>query len=320
MTLEEKTAAALRVARMYYYQDLTTETISHELQVSRSKVSRLLRFAKEQGLVEIRVRDPQQYASVLETEIKQLFNIKKVMVVSVPETTHEREWLDRVALFTANYLDSILHSNMILALAWGTTISAVSQHLKPKSLVNVDIVQLNGSGNTRNINNTYASEIIMKFANNYGARAHLFPVPTFFDYPETKQALWRERSVQRVLQLQQQADIMLYSIGSANSSVPSHVYAAGYLEEKDMWELEQEDVVGDIATVMFRKDGTYADIPLNARASGPFLKLFRESQCALCVVSGLSKADGLCAALKGNFLNELIVDEPTARALLELAH
>ncbi len=314
---DEKIMSALQVARMYYYQDLNTEEIATELDISRSKVSRLLSYAKEQGLIQIHVRDPEQYATSLEAQIQRRYDVK-AMVINVSENADEREWLERVAKYAANYLDEIMESEMVLALAWGTTVSTVVKHLVPKPLFDVDVVQLNGSVNTHNINNTYASEIITQVASNYSARTHLFPVPTFFDYADTKRALWRERSVRRVLELQQQADVLLYSIGAVDSGVPSHVYRGGYLEEADLEELDAQNVVGDIATVFFRADGSYEDIPLNKRASGPKLDLFREAQHAVCVVSGRKKVHGLRAALRGGYLKELIVDEPTARLLLEL--
>jgi DNA-binding transcriptional regulator LsrR (DeoR family) len=94
------------------------------------------------------------------------------------------------------------------------------------------------------------------------------------------------------------------------------VYAGGFLEASDLEELNRTGVVGDIATVFYRFDGTYDQIPLNARASGPDLSLFKRAKHALCVVSGLGKAVGLRAALRGGLMSELIVDEPTARALL----
>ncbi|WP_347277468.1 sugar-binding domain-containing protein [Pseudanabaena sp. FACHB-2040] len=77
-------------------------------------------------------------------------------------------------------------------------------------------------------------------------------------------------------------------------------------------------MVGDIATVFFRKNGSYQDIPLNTRATGPDLSLFQNSRHALCVVSGLGKVNGLRSALIGGLMNELILDEPTARALLDV--
>ncbi len=315
-TEKEKLEAAIHVARMYYYQEMTTEAIARELQVSRSTVSRLLSFAKREGLVDIRISDPFEHPRRLEKAIVERFKIQRVHVVPVPEIVGEAEWLERVAQYAAKTLNSVFDSGMILGIAWGTTTSTISKYLQPKPTYNSQIVQLNGAGNTQTTGIDYASEIMMRFSQNFGAPAHLFPVPTFFDYAETKNALWKEGSIRRLLGLQQKADLLLYSIGAVNAGVPSHVYSGGYLEAKDYLELERQHIAGDIATVFFREDGSFDRIPLNARSSGLGLELFQQKN-GICVVSGLSKVRGLHAALKGRLMRELILDEPTARRLVE---
>lgn len=315
-TEKDKLEAAIHVARMYYYQEMTSEAIAREMQVSRSTVSRLLSFAKQEGLVEIRITDPFEHPRQLEKAIVERFGIRRAHVVPVPEIVGEAEWLERVARYAANYLNTTFDSNMILGIAWGTTTSVISRYLQPKPTYNSQIVQLNGAGNTQTTGIDYASEILMRFSQNYGAPAHLFPVPTFFDYAETKNALWKEGSIRRLLDLQQKADLLLYSIGAVNAGVPSHVYSGGYLEEHDYLELERQNIVGDIATVFFRQDGSFDRIPLNERSSGPGLELFQQKN-GICAVSGLSKVRGLHAALKGGLMRELILDEPTARKLVE---
>lgn len=316
MPNNQKLADAIKAARMYYYQDLTTDAIAHELNVSRSTVSRLLSFAKQNGLIDIQVVDPTEEPNRLANLILGKFKIKNVHVVSVSEVAGEAEWLQRVANYTASYLNTLFNSNMILGIAWGTTMTAVSNHLLRKTTHNAQIVQLNGAGNTQSMGIEYASQIIMRFSENFQARAHLFPVPTFFDYPETKKTLWREGSIKRILDLHAQADLLLYSIGAVNAGIPSHVYSGGYLSPQDYKELGKYDIAGDIATVFFKKDGSFDNIPLNSRASGPNLKIFQQSY-GICVVSGLAKVGGLHAALRGKLMSELIVDEPTARALVE---
>jgi DNA-binding transcriptional regulator LsrR (DeoR family) len=316
MIYTEKIRAAICAAHMYYYQDMTTDAIALEMKMSRSKVSRLLSFAKHEGFVNIRIINPEEHPQQLEKKIIDEFKIKKVHVVPVPEIVGEEEWLNRVAQHSAYYLNSIFDSNMILGIAWGTTLSAVSRHLLPKTTHDAQIIQLNGAGNTQTMGIEYASEIIMRFAQNYQASAHLFPVPTFFDYAETKKALWEERSIKRILNLQQLADLLLYSIGAVNAGIPSHVYSGGYLEKKDYLELLNEHIAGDIATVFFRENGSFAGIPINHRASGPNLELFQKKY-GICVVSGLAKVKGLYSALKGGLMKELIVDEPTARRLVD---
>ncbi len=316
MDKNEKINEAIRAARLYYHQGLTCDAISREMNLSRSSISRLITFARENGYVDIRIVDPFEQSFQLEREISRKYALHAVHVIPVSEITGEAEWLERVAQFTAKHLNTLFDSDMILGIAWGTTLSAVSRHLLPKTTHACQIVQLNGAGNTQTTGIEYASEIIMRFANNYQARAQLFPVPTFFDYADTKSAMWKERSIRRILELQSKADLLLYSIGAVNAGVPSHVYADGYLENSDLQQLGKYQVAGDIATVFFREDGSFEDIPLNARASGPNLDLFRRKP-GLCVVSGLAKVRGLHSALLGNLIRELIVDEPTARSLME---
>lgn len=306
---------SIKVATMYYYQGLTTEVIAREMKFSRPKVSRLLNYARQNGLVEIRIVDVHQAVSPLARTIRDRFGLQEVHVVPVPELMGEHVWLERVGRFSANYINGILRDDQILAIAWGTTISEIAANLIPKRLADLKIVQLNGSGNTFNPDNRYAANILQHFAECYQASVMLFPVPTFFDYRETKDSMWRERSVRRIIALQEEADVYLYSIGAVDAGVPSHVYSQGYLEPQDLDELQREGVVGDLATVFFREDGTWEDIPLNHRASGPPLTIYREAKRAICVVSGRAKIPGLLAALQARYMTELIIDEPTAREM-----
>lgn len=316
MDSPEKIHNAIHAARMYYYQNKTTEAIAREMYISRSSVSRLIAFARDRGFVTIRIIDVDDQASELAKAIYAKYHqIKKIHIVPVSQMLGESEWLEAVAQYTANYLNTIFDSNMILGVAWGATINAISRFLTPKATHNSHIVQLNGAGNTRSMGIEYASEIIMRFGHAYQASVELFPVPTFFDYSSTKESLWKERSIKRILELQEASDLLLHSIGAVSSGVPSHVYSGGFLETKDYQELRRLNIAGDIATVFFRQDGSFDNIPLNLRASGPNLNLIKQKR-ALCVVSGLGKTAGLHAALLGGLIKELIVDEPTARMLV----
>lgn len=316
MELSEKAADALRVAKMYYYHNLTTENIALELRVSRSTVSRLLSYARRAGLVEIRIIEAQGHPQELESRIRDACKLQRVQVVPLAENVSEAERLARVAQYSANYLSSIFSSAMILGVAWGTTTSAISRHLVPKMTHNSQIVQLNGAGNTESMGIEYASEIMMRLAQNYHASYHLFPVPAFFDRAETKHALWAETSIRRILDLQEKADLYLFSIGAVNAGIPSHVYNDSYLSHSDYQDLRKSAIAGDIATVFFREDGSYNNILLNLRSSGPSLDILKTKR-SICVISGQAKLKGLQAAVRGRLLSELILDEPTARIFVE---
>lgn len=317
--VEKSLQDAAKIAKLYYYGDLTTQQIAKELKVSRPTVSRLLSLAKKRGLVQITVQDGQDQIAPMAELIKKKFGLDAVYIVSVPHVLDEVIWLERVAKYTANHLNTVIKPHDTVGIAWGTTMSAVSEHLLPVEAHDLSIVQLNGSGNTFIYDNSYASTILKVFADTYNARVYLLPVPTFFDHKETKEAMWREKSIRQIVQLQQKAEVLLFSIGAVSGGVPSHIHTGGYMERADEQSLKRDKVVGDIATVFFRADGSWEDIKINSRTSGPPLTLFAKARHGICVVSGLAKAPGLLAALRAGYMTELIVDEPTARRTLELA-
>ncbi|GAB3555211.1 sugar-binding domain-containing protein [Arthrobacter tumbae] len=306
---------ALRAAQMYYLQDLTMNAIARELRTSRSTVSRLLSMARDTGLVQIQINNPLDRAPALEREIRNRFDVE-AHVVPVTDLVSDSDVLDRVAIQAARTLGPLVDSNAIIGVAWGSTISAVSHHLKRKVTHDSTIVQLNGAGNTQTTGITYASEILRRFGAAYGARVEQFPVPAFFDHAETKTAMWAERSVRRILDLQERMTMAIFGVGSTGSGIPSHVYAGGYLDEEDLGILRRNRVVGDVATVFFRADGSHSDIVLNQRSTGPDLGMLGQVSRRICVVSGESKINGLRGALAAGLATDLILDERSARALV----
>lgn len=306
---------ALRAAQMYYLQDLTMNAIARELRTSRSTVSRLLSMARETGLVQIQVNNPSERAPALEQQIRRRFGVE-AHVVPVADSGNDSEVLDRVAIQAARTIGPLVDSNAIIGVAWGSTLSAVSHHLTRKQTHDSAIVQLNGAGNTQTTGITYASEILRRFGQAYGARVEQFPVPAFFDHAATKTAMWEERSVRRILDLQRRMTMAIFGVGSIGAGIPSHVYSGGYLDREDLETLETDRVVGDVATMFFRADGTHRDILLNTRSTGPNLDDLRAVQRRICVVSGESKIDGLRGALAAGLATDLILDEGCARRLV----
>ena len=154
-------------------------------------------------------------------------------------------------------------------------------------------MQVNGAANTRTTGIVYASEILRRFGEAYGALVQQFPVPAFFDDPATKEALFRERSIRRVLDLHERMDVVVFGVGAPQAPVPSHVYSGGYLDPADRDELTSAGVVGDVSTVFYRADGSWRDIGLNARAGGPDLDTIKRAPRRICVVAGRGKAASL---------------------------
>lgn len=307
---------ALTAAHLYYVQDRTMEAIAHELGTSRSTVSRLLTQARASGIVDIRIRSPFEAPRQLEELLATRYGVV-AHVVPVPDDAHEVERLERVAAAASHIVHDAMRADLTVGVAWGSTTAEMSRRLVPGAAHGTTFVQLNGSGNTKTTGLLYASEILSRFAAAYGGTAQQFPVPAFFDDPRTKQAMWRERSTRRILELQEAMDLVIFSTGSAGSRVPSHVYSGGYLEPEDLAALDAEGVVGDVATVFFRADGSTDRIALNERATGPHFDVLRGVPRRMCVVSGVSKLASLRGALAADLATDLIVDEATARALAD---
>jgi len=312
---DPKLARALTAAQLYYLQDLTMDAIARELRTSRSSVSRLLAHARDVGLVDIRIHSPLERGATLEEQIRRRFGVA-AHVVPVGSGVSEVDRLERVATTAARLIAQFVDSNSVIGLAWGSTIGAVSRHLPARDTHGTTVVQLNGAGNTLTSGVEYASEILVRFAHAFGADVEQFPVPAFFDDPATKQAMWRERSTRRVLAIQERADIAIFGLGSPFAEVPSRVYIGGYLDRDDYRSLREQDAVGDVATVFFRADGTWRDIALNARATGPGIDRLRRVPRRVCIVSGAPKLPSLRGALAARIPTDLVLDEELAALLV----
>lgn len=307
---------AVRAAQRYYLQDATMDSIAKELRVSRSTVSRLIAFARETGLVEIRVLPPTAQVSEVEAEFRDRYRIR-AHVVHVPEHATPVERHQRTASQATRVLNSIFTSDMILALAWGTMVREISEALTARTVTNCRVVLLNGIGNPRALGEHYSSAILTAFGAAYNAYIQRLPLPIFLDRAEIRDALFAERSVQAATAMQRDADVALFSLGHVENGVPSSPYRSGYfLDQQDFQQLVADGVVGDLATTFIRTDGSHRGIAMNRRTTGPDLDQFVSIPHRICAVSGDHKIPALRAALRGGLITDLVIDETTARACL----
>ena len=307
---------AHEAASMYYLQGETMETIARHLGVSRSSVSRLLAYARESGLVRISVAPAPGERGTLAGELNQIFGIQST-VVRVRDFDTGVNRLDNVAKVAAERFLDIIEPGNVIGIAWGNTTAEVTRHIPPVEMEDTTVVQLNGAASASGTGVRYIDTTISQAADALGADMVHFPVPAFFDYEETKKAMWRERSVRTVVDLIERADVALFGVGAFGGDLPSHVYSAGYLEDSDIAEVRGEGVVGDICTILIREDGSYADMDINRRASGPTPELLKTIPRRLCVVAGEAKTIPLIGALRAGVVTDLVVDDRTARRVLE---
>ena len=299
-----------RAAVLYYVQGESMDAIARQLGVSRSTVSRSLKQARDTGIVRISLTHPRDASSDVEQEFSNRFGVR-AQVVSVRESVSDVARLDRVAKVAANAIGEAVEDR--------TTIDAVAAHLLAKPVRGCTLVQLNGAANDSTTGIDYVSNIASRFAGAFNAHSVLFPVPAFFDYASTRDAMWRERSIMRVRDTQRECSLAVFGVGSLVGGLPSHVYESGYFDDEDRAAMARDRVVGDVCTVLLRENGSWADIEMNTRASGLTPVQLRRIPRRIGVVSGRAKARPLLAALRARVMTDLIVDDQTARHILTLA-
>ena len=343
---------AYEAASMYYVQGETMEVIAHHLGVSRSTVSRLLARARQEGVVRVSLVQPGGAGS-LEGRMAQVFGVR-THIVPVREGTTEIHRLQQVASVAAAHMVDLIEAlaesgrgrgvdaresggtegdepagsgrdadagSVVVGVAWGTTMSEVSAALPSRSVPGLTVVQLNGASDPVR-EGPSAGEVLSRMRLSLGARTISFPVPAFFDHVATREAMWSERSVKRVLSVVRRANLAVFGVGALdalNGALPSQVYEGGHLTARDQAVLRRQNVVGDVCTVLLRADGSWRDVTLNARATGPTPAQLARIPRRLCVAAGTGKARALLAALRARTATDLVVDDATARAVLELA-
>ena len=277
---------AYEAASMYYVQGETMEVIAHHLRVSRSTVSRLLARARQEGVVRVTLVQPGGAGS-LEGRMTQAFGVR-THIVPVREGTTEIHRLQQVASVAAAHMVDLIEAlaeqagnggpqaqdpagsgsegsvqgrgseGVVVGVAWGTTMSEVSAALPPRSVPGLTVVQLNGASDPVR-EGPSAGEVLSCMRLSLGARTISFPVPAFFDHVATREAMWSERSVKRVLAVTRRASLAVFGVGALdalNGALPSQVYEGGHLTARDQAVLRRQNVVGDVCTVLLRSDGS----------------------------------------------------------------
>lgn len=312
---DKSSEALITVARMYYVQAETMDAIAHHLGVSRSTVSRLLKEARERGLVRVTIVDPDRPLGRLADLFQQHFRVNAHIVQVRPGASNVFR-LDQVARTAADILGELVTDGDTIGVAWGTTTSAIATHLRPRDLSGVTVIGLNGGANHQTTGLPYVGSILHRFADAFRGQEQLLALPAFFDDPATREAMWRERSTRHILRVRDSCRIALFGVGALGADLQSHVYASNYLNPDDLDDLQRQGVVGDVCTVMLREDGSYRDLEINRRATGMTPAELQRVPRRICVVSGLAKASPVLGALRAGVATDLVIDQETARAVL----
>ncbi|MBT9677354.1 sugar-binding transcriptional regulator [Levilactobacillus brevis] len=311
-TTAERLGQALTVAKMYYQAGQSQSQIAQRMGISRPTVSRLLQFAREQGLVRIQIVDPVQDVQTLERALTRAYDVEVHVVAT--QLTPVNDVLTTVGEYAAHYLEQIVHEHDVIGIGWGKTIYAIGSSLQPDTLTGVEVIQLKGSV-SYSTEQTYAYESIDAFANAFHAVPQYLPLPVIFDHQQTKELVEAERHIQYLLALGEKANIAIYSVGTVRSN--ALVFQLGYLQEAEKEALQQQ-AVGDIFSRYIDEQGQIVNPELNERTIGIDLDSLKQKEHSILVAAGDAKVPAVRAALLGGYPNCLIIDQHAAAQLLKL--
>lgn len=81
----QSTCIVSTVAYQYYVEKKSRAEITEELGLSSATISRLLKKAKEDGIVEFRITEPYFSCHKMEEQLKEMYDLDNVMIVPVIE-------------------------------------------------------------------------------------------------------------------------------------------------------------------------------------------------------------------------------------------
>jgi DNA-binding transcriptional regulator LsrR (DeoR family) len=305
-----------QVARAYYEQDQTQEEIARSLGVSRSQVSHYLRQAREAGIVQIRVVDPDRRATDLEARLRACFpHLREVRVVP---TFSQRADLIRkvVGRAAAELLQEVVAPGHRVCIGAGRTLREMVHALRHKPVANVVLTQAMGSIGHQALDVDFA-ELAREAAKAFRAQVFIIHAPAILPEGTTAEAILATPPVAEALQLARTAHIYMVGLGSLESDL---IYArAGLIPSAEMEVLQALPVAGDICGRFFDLEGRPLRSPFEDRVVGIELEDLRQARLAVGVAGGPEKVVPLLGALRGRYITGLVTDEQTAEALLQRA-
>ena len=302
-----------KVSTLYYLRDQTQQEIAERLRLSRPAVSRLLRDAQNQGIVQITISPPRGLLIDLESRLEERYGLEVVRVVAMEAGTSADLVRRQIGAAAAAYLARTVHQGDTIGLAWGTTLSAMVQAMAPMPTEGVHVVQtLGGIGPPAA--EAYAAQLVRRLAQLLGAAPVLFPVPGVVATAEVRDVLVNDPHVQAALRYFDRLDTVYVGIGSiATNPVLNDGHS---LPEGTHADLVAAGAVGDIALRFFDAKGAPVRSSLDERILGITAEQLHKAPRVVAVAGGPDKADAIHAALKSEIADVLITDQQTAEELV----
>lgn len=312
MSVQEKWNVLAMVANMYYNAELTQNQIAERLYTSRSKISRMLKEARELGIVNVYIKEPWERNLEYEQRMKERFHLKNIRIIKQKDADEVNV---RKVIYEASayYLDSIIKEDMVVGISWGNTLYNIVKYISANNHKNIPItvVPIMGAANIDSPEKD-GLDLSKDLASAYGGKYQYIYAPLFVKNKDIKESLIQDDNIKGALELAQNADVILTSVGSI-----VHKSWSNYLSSKTLDALERKGVIGHIGGHFFDIYGQELDTTLAERMIGIDFNKLEEHQEMVCIACGEKKAEPVLGAIKGNYISTLIIDEKCAEKILK---
>ena len=305
-----------KVASMYYERDMTQNDIAAALELSRVKVHRLLKEARETQIVRILINWRIKRNEDLERRLRSRFGFKDALALG-GGATEDALLLRQIGQLAARYLEAKLVDGAGLAICFGSTTYEVINAIHSDFQAHVKVMQATGSL-SRALKEYDSSALTRQLAQKLGGEALYLSCPLLADNAAAAAIIRQQAVVGQALDEMRRADIALVGIGDLHPERSGFV-KAGVVEPRQLQKYRDNGAIGDMAWQIFDGSGALFPCELNERIIGVTLDELRAIPLTVAVAVGESKAPAILGALRGGMLDVLCTDETTAALVLELA-
>lgn len=314
----------IKAAYLYYIKEKPQSAIAKELNISITTVSRLLKRAKEEKIVQFVIRDSYIECVELEAKLEEAFSLKNVIIAPSSLQAEDvygedSDDMDKklVALEAARYLQRIIKPGDYLGLTWGSTIYEMINYLNPAQRVDATFVTLHGSLAACK-DEWDVRTLVQRLAKGFSGKKYAFLSDALMNSSATVKALKKEKRFIQMYQIFNKVNISITGVGSFYPEIRTILAEPNYIEEKYRNQLVDANVVGDIALRFFNKNGEECDTDLKDRTISIDFDVYKKIPHKITIAAGAYKAHTVYYALKAGLIDVLIVDSKLGTELMRL--
>ncbi|HIT31117.1 MAG TPA: MarR family transcriptional regulator [Candidatus Scatomorpha stercoravium] len=305
----EKRKRLAYVARRYYLDDQRQSDIARELGISRPMVSRLLAEARELGVVEITVHDPETRAARLMERLRGMSSVRGgVLIEDSGDNDDENRRLSEGAVQLLGQLGA-----KRLGVGWGYLIGQIVSWLEknPQTDSSVtDICPLVGNASIP-ARNYQSNENIRLMAQQLGASPHFLYLPALPESVEEKEVLCSTELYRQVYREWEALDTALVNIGDYPSS-PDFASLVRYGSL-----LQERRACGRMLVYYFNEDGYVIESDQDFAIQIP-IDVLRRCPNIIGVCSANTSAKAVRGALRSGFFTHIVARSDLIEGVLEM--